>query len=229
VAVVVAAPVTPAKPTPAPHSGRYRLSERRATLIGLAVMILGASVLVLQALHQSATRSDAGDQPAAPLAAGIPTPVPPVAAVPSPAEPQAALAALPEAQAVARPPGTITFDWDTMTVNEAQSLVAIPLKRLRSTRGAVAVAWNIEGGTAEPGVDYQAVGGNVVRFIDGQPMRSIFIALTERNAATATRRPRTLVVALRRMAGGVAVGPVTRTTVTLARDPVSSVHQQDGR
>ena len=121
----------------------------------------------------------------------------------------------PPKRSVVHAAGAISFESSRMVVQAAQPLVAIPVKRLHATRGVGAVAWAVESGTARPGVDYKAVGPQVIRFIEGQTVRILFIPLIKRGVAAA-HGPRKFVVTLRHVAGGPALGPVARVTVTIA-------------
>lgn len=179
-------------------------------------MIIGAALLIQQAIQGRTA-------PTQPLPSAIPEKIlAPVSTVPPAvtAQPVASSAAvsemLPHSNAKVHASGTITFDSASINVTEAQSLIAIQIRRLHSTRGSVSVAWVIEGGTARPAVDYAALDQGVVRLVEGQAVRSIFIPLLKRGANATSGRPGTLVVALRQVAGGPVLGPVRRATVTIS-------------
>jgi serine/threonine protein kinase len=114
-----------------------------------------------------------------------------------------------------QPRGQVTFDTPVVHVPSAQTLVAIPIRRTNSTRGVGLVAWTIEPYNARPGVDYQPVDSQVVRFNDGQVVRSLFIPLLQPGSSTDLREPRSFVVKLSQIPGGTSLGSVTRTTVTI--------------
>lgn len=184
---------------PVQSAAPSRISERRITLIGLVVIILGATLLIWQAMQHRASGPLLVPQSApAAVTAPVATTAPTVAV-----QPAAPATAAPEVPA--RPyltvydPGTITFESSTMNVTAAQALVAIPIRRLQATRSPASVAWIIEGAAGEP---------NLVRFIEGQTVRSIFIPLSA--------RPPTFTVALRQLSGGPGLGPVSRITVRVA-------------
>ena len=118
-----------------------------------------------------------------------------------------------------RASGAITFESSTIHAEAAQSLIAIPLKRLASTRAHAAVTWTTEGGTARPYVDYEPVDHQVAKFSEGQASRSLFIRLLSKDAIAGSRAPRTVNVALRRVGSGPAVGPIARITVTIGSFP----------
>jgi hypothetical protein len=106
-----------------------------------------------------------------------------------------------------------------MHAESAQSLIAIPLKRLQSTRGRAVVMWATEGGTAQPYVDYEPVDHQVAKFIEGQAVRSLFIRLLKGGTMTTSNRARTIDITLQRVASGPAIGPVARITVTIGSSP----------
>ena len=117
--------------------------------------------------------------------------------------------------------GVISFEASTVHASAAQSLVAISVKRLPATsRGAF--LWRVERGTAQPGVDYERIQPQVVRFIEGQTVRTLFIPLINSPATSVQRGPRTFTVALERVKGGPALGRFARVTVTIDPPPTSS-------
>ena len=228
--VVVPAPVV--ELLPQQSSTPRGFVRRYAALVGLTVIVMGTGVLAWQAMNQS-------NAPAMLPPPIVPAPIDSPAVDPrgrpcrwsttsnrSPMPPQE----LPSAVAGRLyTGGTITFDSHAMMVAEAQSLVAIPIKRMNATRGTASVAWSIESGSAQPNVDYQPVNQNVVRFIEGQVARSIFIPLVERNAKATAHGPRTFVVSLQRLAGGPELGPVSRITVTIWPRPGSTLDQRNAQ
>ena len=117
--------------------------------------------------------------------------------------------------------GVISFEASTVHAGAVQSLVAISVKRLPATsRGAF--LWRVERGTAQPGVDYERIQPQVVRFIEGQTVRTLFIPLINSPATSVQRGPRTFTVALERVKGGPALGRFARVTVTIDPPPTSS-------
>ena len=117
--------------------------------------------------------------------------------------------------------GVISFEASAVHASAAQSLVAISVKRLPATsRGAF--LWRVERGTAQPGVDYERIQPQVVRFIEGQAVRTLFIPLINSPATSVQRGPRTFTVALERVKGGPALGRFARVTVTIDPPPTSS-------
>jgi hypothetical protein len=117
--------------------------------------------------------------------------------------------------------GVISFEASTVHASAVQSLVAISVKRPPATsRGAF--LWRVERGTAQPGVDYERIQPQVVRFIEGQTVRTLFIPLINSPATSVQRGPRTFTVALERVKGGPALGRFARVTVTIDPPPTSS-------
>ena len=197
-------------------SGSYWRAERRWGLIGLTVMTLGAAILIRQVAQQSAADPRALPRPVPAAAPGLVA----RAAAEIPVQPDSAAAATPElgepAPPVPRQAGIITFEEPAVFAVAAQPFVAIPIRREHSTRGTAVVAWRVESGTAQPGVDYDPAGAHIVRFIEGQRVSSLFIPLIHSSATAASRGPRTFSVTLKRLAGGPALGPVGRVNVTIA-------------
>ncbi|HTT04778.1 MAG TPA: protein kinase [Steroidobacteraceae bacterium] len=152
----------------------------------------------------------------------------------SPVEATAGTAASPDSvvasgrKPVFHAPGTVEFESALLAAAAEQSLIAIPVRRLRSTRGSASVAWVIEGGTAQPGVDYKTINSKVIRFFDGQKVRVLFIQLLKGKTTGAAREPRTLIVGLRKVPNGPALGQVTHVTITIAPAQVLGDSQLDG-
>jgi serine/threonine protein kinase len=121
----------------------------------------------------------------------------------------------------ARNTGVISFEAPTVHASAMQSMVAISVKRLQSTTSSAAFAWRVERGTAQPGIDYARTQPRVVRFIEGQAVRTLFIPLINTRAPLASPGPLTFTVALERVAGGPALGRFAR--VTVAIDPPPSL------
>ncbi|HWW21088.1 MAG TPA: hypothetical protein VNZ06_09815, partial [Steroidobacteraceae bacterium] len=119
-------------------------------------------------------------------------------------------------------PGIVTFESTALIAGSAQSMVAIPIKRLQSTRGAAAFEWEIESGSARPNIDYEPVTPQVVSFRDGQSIRSLFIPLVRTAANGETRPPRSFTVSLRSVDGGARLGSVSRIKVTIVPQPIYS-------
>lgn len=115
--------------------------------------------------------------------------------------------------------GVISFEAPTVRASAAQSMVAISVKRLQGKTGSAAFVWRVEGGTAQPGIDYERVEPRMARFIEGQAVRTLFIPLISTHASLEPRGPLTFVVALERVAGGPVLGRFARVTVAIDPSP----------
>jgi hypothetical protein len=129
---------------------------------------------------------------------------------------------LPEAKPLLRDSGVISFEASIVHASAVQSLVAISVRRLHATRSRGAFVWRVERGSAYPGVDYERIKPQLVKFIEGQAVRTLFIPLIKTRATLATRGPRTFSVALEQVAGGPALGRFARVTVAIDPPPTSS-------
>jgi serine/threonine protein kinase len=194
--------------------GGHPVSHRHArpflALTAIAVAIFGASALLRLVTHRdtlhsaqllpeaSATSSEMA--PATPAQADLSTPAKPVT----------------------RDSGVISFESATVHASAAQPLVAISVKRLYSTSGRAAFVWRVERGTAHPGVDYERTDPKVVRFIEGQAIRTLFIPLINPRGDSDRHGPRAFTVALEQVAGGPALGRFARVTVDIDPPPTSS-------
>lgn len=119
-------------------------------------------------------------------------------------------------------PGIVTFESAALTAGSAQSMVAIPIKRIQSTHGSAAVEWQIESGSAQPNIDYQQVNPQIVRFNEGESVRSLFIPLVRTAAENETRPPRSFTVLLRPVGHQARLGAVSRIKVTIVPQPIYS-------
>lgn len=113
--------------------------------------------------------------------------------------------------------GFVTFENAALMASEAQSLIAIPVKRTESTHGAAAVEWQVEGGGSY--VDAKSMQSQIVRFNDGETVRSIFIPLAHNTTMGGVHAARSFTVTLRRVGSGVRLGAVTRINVTIEPQP----------
>jgi tRNA A-37 threonylcarbamoyl transferase component Bud32 len=201
--------------------GGFWRADRHWRLMALGVLSVGAAVLLGHGVYPSARPgeapapavSTAPDLVATALARSAPPPTPAAAAQPDVVTP---------ARAASHAAGIISFEAPTLRASAGQSLVAISVKRLQSTRNAAAFVWRIERGTAQPDIDYERLGPQVVRFIEGQAVRSLFIPLLQPRATLAALGPRTFTVALEQTAGGPALGRFARVTVTIEPTPVAT-------
>jgi serine/threonine protein kinase len=190
-------------------SAGARNSQRRVrpfvSLTAMVAAIAVGAVLFRLGTHKGAIR-----------AADLP---PEAAAVSAASAPQAV--AGPEhrspLQAVAwsHDSGVISFDAPTIRASAEQSVVAVTVKRLAATTMPGAFVWRVERGTAYPGVDYERMEPQVVRFAEGQKARTLFIPLIRSHATLLARGPRTFTVQLQQVAGGPTLGRFARVTVAL--------------
>jgi hypothetical protein len=178
-------------------------------LIALVFSIVGIAVLFRLGTHRDVIRAPES---------------PPAASAMSPelvATAHAQSEVVPETRRLLHDSGVISFEASTVHASAVQSLVAISVKRLPATsRGAF--LWRVKRGTAQPGVDYERIQPQVVRFIEGQTVRTLFIPLINSPATLVQRGPRTFTVALEQVKGGPALGPFARVTVTIDPPPTSS-------
>jgi serine/threonine protein kinase len=180
-------------------------------LIALAVLIFSATVFFRHGTLNSTVSASDSNSGAGMLAS---------APGPSPASPS--LTATDQAaKPAARDTGVISFVTPTVHASASQPIVAISVRRLTGTQSRAAFTWRVEHGTAHPGVDYQPIEPHVVRFLEGQAVRTLFIPLLATPAALKGPVPRTFTVALEQVAGGPALGRISRVTVAL--DPSPSV------
>lgn len=189
---------------------RHRRTELFVRTTALVLAFVGAAVLFRLGMHRDMIRT---------------AELPPQASAMTPALVATARTDT-EAIPVIRPSlpdsGVISFEALTVRASAGQSLVAISVKRSHATRSAGAFRWRVERGTAYPGVDYERMTPQVVRFSAGQAVRTLFIPMINTGAASLPRGPRTFTVALERVAGGPTLGRFARVTVTIDAPPASS-------
>ncbi len=160
-----------------------------------------------------------GTQPDAIQAAGLPPKV--SVTPPEPTAAPAKTASVPETGGSPPDSGSISFDAPTVRASAVQPLVAITVKRLPLTKSRGAFLWQVERGTAYPGIDYQRIEPQLVRFSEGQTARTLFIPLLTSHATLLPRGPRTFTVALKQLAGGPALGRFSRVKVEIDPAPGS--------
>jgi serine/threonine protein kinase len=120
-----------------------------------------------------------------------------------------------------RAAGLISFETPTLLASPMQPAVAVSVRRVRGERGSGAFRWHVEGGTAYPGVDFARMPSQVVRFQEGQTVRTLYIPLLHGRGESGNR-PRDFTVWLQSVAGGPAVGRIQRLTVTIEAAPLLS-------
>lgn len=195
-----------------------RLTGRhyRHGLVSLSVAVLGVVVPLRPSVEQAAVRRpDVLDEVPTVAAAAVgsaTTSAPEHVPLPK-VGPDFGVGA--EVPAKRDPPGIVTFDEPTVVAGTSQPLVAITLRRLQSTQGSAAVQWRLESGSAQPDVDYEQIRPQIVRFFEGQSVRTVFVPLIPAGSPAASRGSRTFTVALQQLPGGPALGPVARVAVTI--------------
>jgi serine/threonine protein kinase len=174
----------------------YRRAGTFARLTVFVIAIVGVAVVFRLGTHRGAIR-----------AADLPSQASATSATPTdnPVHTAAAL----------RDSGSISFDSPAIRASSRQSLVAVTVKRLSATDRSGAFVWRVERGTAYPGVDYERIEPQVVRFTEGQTARTLFIPLLAGHAALLARGPRNFTVALQQVAGGPALGRFARVNVAI--------------
>jgi serine/threonine protein kinase len=121
-------------------------------------------------------------------------------------------------QPLATVAGEISFATRTLHVGVGQTMAALSVKRSNPTRGRARVTWTIEGGTARPGVDYQSANTQVIEFLEGQSVRSLFIPLIPDKEAGEARQSKTFTVKLHSVNGGAKLGQIKQVYVTIVGD-----------
>jgi serine/threonine protein kinase len=203
-------------------SPRRKWPWRHSVLLGLMVVAAAGSV---------ALRVDRDREPVEPVAArpfaqalmAKPAPAPEVVQL-DPA-PDAAPLEEKKSHPVAMKPkerplaaGEISFATRTLQVGANQTVAALAVKRLNSTRGRARVAWSIEEGTARSGIHYDIASPQVIEFLDGQSVRSLFIPLTPDKDTENARNSKTFTVKLHPAARGPAIGEIKQVYITIVGD-----------
>jgi len=190
--------------------GSYRRPRPLVKLFALVFAILGTAASYRLGTGQEVIRAPELPPDASAMS--------PELVAPAPAQSEVSL----ETRPLLHDSGVISFDASTIHASAAQSLVAISVRRMPATKSRGAFFWRVERGTAQPGVDYQQIEPQVVRFIEGQAVRTLFIPLINSTATLEQRGPRTFTVALERVRGGPVLGRFASVTVTIDPLPASS-------
>ena len=193
----------------------YRRIRPFVRLTAMVVVIVGAAVVFRLGTHRGAIR--AADLPSETSAASTQS-VAAASVAPSPER-----AAFTQSAASLRDSGVISFDAPTIRASAEQSVVAVTVKRRAATGVPGSFVWRVERGSAYPGVDYERMEPQLVRFAEGQTARTLFIPLIKSHATLLARGPRTFTVTLQRTAGGPALGRFARITVALDSVPTSNM------
>jgi predicted Ser/Thr protein kinase len=242
-------PVVPQSEPELLHAGVVARSVTRramsmANVIMLTVLTLSAVMLFRIGTHrpamQVAVTADAPDSGHLTGSSGAP-----VAAAPTgnAADDRSGSGTQNGAQTVAAtepaPPtadnGVISFEAASVHASPNQPMVAVSVRRLRSTRSVGAFIWRVEGGSAQPGTDFGPTRPELVRFNRGESVRTLFIHLVAARALPRPAHPRTFSVVLEPVAGGPELGRIRRATITIDPPPESiasaayRVHSVDAR
>jgi serine/threonine protein kinase len=117
--------------------------------------------------------------------------------------------------------GVISFEAASVHASPNQPMVAVSVRRLRSTRSVGAFIWRVEGGSAQPGTDFGPTRPELVRFNRGESVRTLFIHLVAARGLPRSAHPRTFSVVLEPVAGGPELGRIRRATITIDPPPES--------
>ena len=188
---------------------RFRSAWPLVNVAAMLIALVGAALLLHPGVHPQAMARERSVQSLT---------------LESPAVAQAqAVVHAPAIDASLHDSGVISFETSTVHASAVQPLVAVSVRRLRGTRSRGAFVWRVEGGTAYPGVDFKRMQPQLVSFIEGQTVRTLFIPLMNGRAAAPSQGIRTFSVALEPVAGGPVLGRFARMTVTID-PPASSSH-----
>ena len=193
------------------------VTRRRFSLANaLAAVLAIAGLVYLQLDRQRELISPATTATALPLKASTTAPQ-------LPAGISDLAIALPEIHFPSRSAGLISFDAPTTVhVSHLQSLVAINVRRT-SAGGRASFVWRLKNVVGFLDLDQRDLAPKRVTFNEGQVLRTLFIPLIDASDTGLTRPPGSFNVVLQRVAGGPALGRITR--VRVIADPAPSVHQ----
>ncbi len=201
---------------------RWRWPWQRSALFALFIVI-GAAIVGSQfeisapAAPPVEARTEApASEPAPAVAAPESETAPPPLIAETAEKKSPAIAVAPPAPSIA--PGEISFTTRTLQVGAHQTLAALSVQRLHSTRGRARAIWTIEEGTARSGVHYDVDAPQTIEFLDGQSVRSVFIPLQPDDNAATARRSKTFTVKLQQAAGGPVLGEIKQVYVTIEGD-----------
>jgi len=220
------------------HAGVLARSVRRralsmANVIMLTILTLGSVVLFRIGTHRPAMQvAMTADAPGAGSTSSAPVAATPIggAANPGVSGPQSGAQTASAAEAATPAPdnGVISFEAASVHASPTQPMVAVSVRRLRSTRSVGAFIWRVEGGSAQPGTDFGPTRPALVRFNRGESVRTLFIPLVAGHAPSQPGRARTFSVVLEPVAGGPELGRIRRATITIdpPPDPIASAAYQ---
>ncbi len=163
-------------------------------------------------------------QPAAPPPVrNTPPPVAPVAAPASAAAPIPAAVENPAPPAPQkRPPrqvGSVAFEATAIRVGPSQSIAAVNVRRTEAGTGPTQIVWSTVAGSARPDVDYESVDSQVVRFHQGQDLRSLYIAIKH---PPGTDRERRFRIRLEKTTTGPVLGDPVEAEIIISGVPTAN-------
>lgn len=215
----------PSLPTPQPELEgfhRQRLFWLRPALLAAAFVL---TVVVAILIWQQFSVPQVRPQPTAqqPVRSIAPPPAPVAAAAeptPAAAESAAAPAAKPtpatrQKQPPPRQVGSVAFVSTAVRVGPSQSIAAVNVRRTEAATGPTQIVWSTVAGSAKPGVDYESVDSQMVRFHQGQGVRSLYIVIKHPPGVGQERR---FTVRLEKNTKGPALGEPTEAEIIIGGD-----------
>lgn len=113
------------------------------------------------------------------------------------------------------PTGGVSFKSARVYVAPGQEMAVINLSRKRSTSGGARVAWRAVPMSAKPGVDFELPETRVVRFNEGQSVRTLYIPI-KRSSLTDAPGERRFQLQLQQVAGGLLPEGIQQVEVVIA-------------
>lgn len=191
----------------------------RAALIALLVLVLIAAVFLSRWQPETSTPVATVPAPAATTEQAA-TVAPPAAIVLASPEPPPPTTKPPikvsGPTAAAAPPSLASFQSALIQVGSSQQLAVVNVVREKSTAGSARVAWAIVGNTAKAGIDYDVPDSPVMRFNDGQRVRSLYIPIKHPAAGGTPRTERRFTVKLQKAPDGLPPGRIARAEVVIS-------------
>lgn len=106
----------------------------------------------------------------------------------------------------------MAFVSTAVRVGPSQSIAAMNVRRTEAATGPTQIVWSTVAGSAKPGVDYESVDSQVVRFHQGQGVRSLYIAIKHPPGVAKERR---FTVRLEKNTKGPALGEPTEAEIII--------------
>jgi hypothetical protein len=117
--------------------------------------------------------------------------------------------------------GVISFEAASVHASPNQPVVAVSVRRVRSTRSIGAFIWRVEGGSAQSGTEFGPTRPELVKFNRGESVRTLFIPVASGRAMSQPAHARIFSVVLEPVAGGPELGRIRRATITIDPPPES--------